>query len=151
MSIAVVFESHLQFSIEVQNDRVSILEIHDRVGTVFATLHLTVDDTGVLTVSVDVVNLSVVGSLGHGRIQDVINVNWSIRVSTDTCPTMVQSNREQEPSLLTGHDVQETLTAGCGDGYFFFERYIGLDRGLELLRAGLSQLHRMGILPPFIA
>lgn len=76
---------------------VFILEIHDRVGTVLATLHLTVDNTGVLTVSVDVVNLCVVGSLGHGRIQDVINVNWSIRVSTinDTYLIMVQTSREQ--------------------------------------------------------
>lgn len=92
MTIAVVFESRLQYSAEVQNNMVSLLEIHDRVGTVFATLHLTVDNTGVLTVSVDVVNLSVVGSLGHRRIQDVINVNWSIRVSTsnNACLTMVR-------------------------------------------------------------
>ena len=97
MSIAVVSKPRLQDSAEVQSDMVFILEIHDRVGTVLATLHLTVDNTGVLTVSVDVVNLCVVGSLGHGRIQDVINVNWSIRVSTinDTYLIMVQTSREQ--------------------------------------------------------
>lgn len=97
MSIAVASELRLQDSAELQNGMVSLLEIHDRVGTVLATLHLTVDDTGVLTVTVDVVNLGVVGGLGHGRIQDVININWSIRVSTsdDTCLTVVQTNREQ--------------------------------------------------------
>lgn len=76
MSIAVETKMYLQDPAQVQNDTRSLLEVHDRVSTVLTTLHLTIDDAGVLTVSVDVVNLGVVGSLGHSRIQNVVNVNW---------------------------------------------------------------------------
>jgi len=41
-------------------------------------LHLTVDDTGVFTIAVDVVDLGVVCSLSHGWVQDVVDVDYRV-------------------------------------------------------------------------
>lgn len=55
-------------------------EIHNGPSVVLAPLHLTVDNTGILAIAIDVVNFSVISSLGQRGIQDVVDVDCKSRV-----------------------------------------------------------------------